>query len=672
MIAHMKRVLIVSIILLVVSMGSGADYVEACTPVVYQGAECCVLTAQSMDWKEDCQSNMRICPRGVDSLAHQTIHHIDSVVVAAMRSPSDLRLDPMTVSVVDRTQIERRGRVSLLALLAEQVPGLFVTSRAAAGYGVSSGAAGGMTLRGVGGGRQGGPTTGLLVLIDGVPQYMGLMGHPIADVCGSMEAERVEVVSGPASVLYGSNAMGGAVNIITRRMNEDGLRTSIRLGYGSFNTLQAEAASRMKSGRFTGMASVSYHRSDNHRPNMEFEQWGALIKSGCRLSDRWSVEADMSITGFDASNPGSLTAPVIDNDSRIVRGSVMAALRNEYPKSSGLVSLFCNFGRHHINDGYRQGDRPLDYRFNSRDRTQGVSVYQNFSPIQGSRLTVGLDYRQMGGRAWNRQLIDDSEQIIADKWEHQTACYVDASQRLGNLVTLSAGVRCDSHSHAGTEWIPQVGARLRLSDNTELRATAGKGFRFPTIREMYMFPSQNPDLKSERLTSCELSIRQLLLDRALSYRVTIYRICGYNMIITVPVDSRPMNVNSGRLCNWGVECDAVYRAGDRLVLTANYCYLAMKYPVVAAPEHKLYFGADYVWGRWSASIGVQHLRGLYTLLDPPERSRFTLLDAGVGFRLTRIIDLHLRGANLLSQEYQINAGYPMPKTTVSGGINLNF
>ena len=61
------------------------------------------------------------------------------------------------------------------------------------GYGVSGGAAGQMTLRGVGGG----PTTGLLVLIDGHPQYMGLMGHPIADACQSMLADRVEVVRGP-------------------------------------------------------------------------------------------------------------------------------------------------------------------------------------------------------------------------------------------------------------------------------------------------------------------------------------------------------------------------------------------------------------------------------------------------------------------------------------------
>lgn len=92
----------------------------------------------------------------------------------------------MTVSVLNRETIEKRLEPSLLPMLTEQIPGLFTTSRGIMGYGVSSGAAGGISLRGIGGS----PTTGLLVLIDGHPQYMGLMGHPIADAYQSMLAEK--------------------------------------------------------------------------------------------------------------------------------------------------------------------------------------------------------------------------------------------------------------------------------------------------------------------------------------------------------------------------------------------------------------------------------------------------------------------------------------------------
>ena len=112
------------------------------------------------------------------------------------------------------------------------------------GYGVSTGAAGGMSLRGIGGS----PTAGLLVLIDGHPQYMGLMGHPIADAYQSMLAERVEVLRGPASVLYGSNAMGGVINIVTRKQQEEGVKNNMQVGYGSYNTLQTEFSNRVKKG----------------------------------------------------------------------------------------------------------------------------------------------------------------------------------------------------------------------------------------------------------------------------------------------------------------------------------------------------------------------------------------------------------------------------------------
>ena len=119
---------------------------------------------------------------------------IDSVVVTGARYASDIRHLPMTVSVVGREKIEQSLQPSLLPTLTEQVPGLFTTARGIMGYGVSDGAAGGISLRGLSGG-----SGRLMVLIDGHPQYMGLMGHPIADAYQSLMAERVEVLRGPTN-----------------------------------------------------------------------------------------------------------------------------------------------------------------------------------------------------------------------------------------------------------------------------------------------------------------------------------------------------------------------------------------------------------------------------------------------------------------------------------------
>ena len=190
-----------------------------------------------------------------DSTATGNTRPLHEVVVTGTRDEADIRRTPSTVSVIGRKQIEQSHNSSLLPVLTEQVPGLFVTSRGIMGYGVSGGAAGGISLRGLAGG-----SGRVMVLIDGHPQYMGLMGHPISDAYQSPLAERVEVLRGPASVLYGSNAMGGVINIITRKMQAEGVRTDVDLGYGSYNTLQAEATNRVRQGRFTSIASASYNR----------------------------------------------------------------------------------------------------------------------------------------------------------------------------------------------------------------------------------------------------------------------------------------------------------------------------------------------------------------------------------------------------------------------------
>ena len=125
-----------------------------------------------------------------DSLSVRLTQTIEGIVVTGTRNRTDPRHLPMTVSVVGRERIERSREASLLPLLTEQVPGLFTTARGVMGYGVSGGAAGQMSLRGIGGAPQAGvPTTGLLVLIDGHPQYMGLMGHDDDIIIGWREIE---------------------------------------------------------------------------------------------------------------------------------------------------------------------------------------------------------------------------------------------------------------------------------------------------------------------------------------------------------------------------------------------------------------------------------------------------------------------------------------------------
>lgn len=607
------------------------------------------------------------------SLASQ-IHQIDEVVVTGARQETDVRHLSQTVSVVGRAQIEHSLQPSLLPVLTEQVPGLFVTSRGVMGYGVSNGAAGSISLRGLSGG-----TARLMVLIDGHPQYAGIFGHPIADAYQSFLAERVEVLRGPASVLYGSNAMGGVINIVTRKMQEDGVNTHLHAGYGSYNTLETELTNRIRKGRFSSVVSGSYNRTDGHRDDMGFEQYGGYAKLGYEMTDHWNVRGDVNVTHFNASYPGPVSAPLLDGDQRITRGMTSFALENHYEKTSGGLSFFYNWGDHWINDGYTPsaGESPQDARFNSHDYMTGISLYQSTQFFTGNRITLGFDWFRYGGRAWNEYVSGEkvgTTSDLVDKQEYELAGYIDFRQDFCSWLTFNVGLRVDHHSRVGTEWVPQAGLAFHLPQAMELKASVSKGFRYPILREMYMFPPQNSDLQPESMWNYELAFSQRLMEEQLYYGVNLFYINAKNLIQTLPNPhgSGMLNQNTGKIENTGVELQAAYRINRDWSVDGNYSYLHMAHPVIAAPEHKLYAGANFSQGRWNVSTGLQYIAGLYTQTDPAVTEDFVLWNVRASFRATRWLNIWARGENLLAQRYEINAGYPMPRATIMAGVNFNF
>ncbi|MFR9619582.1 MAG: TonB-dependent receptor [Rikenellaceae bacterium] len=623
-----------------------------------------IIAAITMTLGASAQNND---PQNIDSQIDSTLH-ISKVVVTGTRNEVDIRHLPLSVSIVDREQIEGSYQQSLLPILTEQVPSLFTTARGVMGYGVSTGASGGITLRGVGGS----PTTGVLILIDGHPQYMGLMGHSLADAYQSMMAERVEVVRGPASVLYGSNAMGGVINILTTQPTNNSLDNSANVSYGSYNTLTSELSSRYRNNALTAVVTGSYNRSDGHRENMEFEQYGGYAKIGYEFSPRWSIFTDVNLTHFNASNPGTIGNPIFDNDSKITRGVASLSLDNRYDKSSGALKLYYNWGRHNIDDGYYTGGEPQEYLFNSKDKMFGVTYYQSASLFSGNRVTIGVDYQQFGGIAWNAY-NDGSTVNTADSSESAVAGYVDLRQEVGSTITLDAALRLDHHSVTGNNWIPQLGASIRATQSGEVKLIASRGFRNPTIKELYMFVSQNPDLLPESLWNYEVSWSQRLLAGRLSYEANIFYINGDNMIQTVMVDGRATNMNSGAVENWGAELSASYALMRQLNISVNYSWLHMENPVVASPEHKLYIGLGYHKQRWSATTGIQYVNGLYTsVTDPISQESFTLWNIRASYRVSKWAELYAKGENLLDQEYQINSGFPMAGATATIGIKLTL
>ena len=595
---------------------------------------------------------------------------IDEVVVTATRTSVNRSNVPMTVSVVSREDIENSSESALLPALTEHVPGMFITQRGVTGFGVSSGGTGGISLRGVGGS----PTTQMLVLIDGHPQYMGVMGHHLPDAYVASDVEKVEVIRGPASILYGSNAMGGVINMITRKQEHEGWSANGRVMYGSYNTQKYMANGGLKKGKFNGYLSVNHDRTDGHRKNSDFSITNGYVKLGYYANERFRLWGDASLASFKAQNPGTVSRPMFDNVADIVRGVASLTAENDFGKTSGTFKFFYNFGNHKINDGYAEGGNPRNYLFRSNDHNYGITFYQSFRPFTGSLMTAGVDYKQFGGEARNEYTDGAPTAYSLEKKSlYELAGYVLAQQTLFEKLTLNAGLRLENNENFGSEWVPQAGLSYRPLRLTVLKVMVSKGFRSPTIREMYMWAAQtNPDLKPERMMNYELSAGQGFFEGRLTVELTGYIAKGNNLIQNVA----GKNENVGEFDNKGIELAFKWNVLKNFDLMGNYSYLNMKDPVMFAPEQQTYIAANYRLEKWSLSVNYQYIHGLYQKLKdnstPAITENYGLLNAKVSYRPFKWLDVFVKGENLSDKSYSIVYDYPMPGVTVFGGINLRI
>ncbi|MBR5298007.1 MAG: TonB-dependent receptor, partial [Parabacteroides sp.] len=483
---------------------------------------------------------------------------------------------------------------------------------------------------------------------------------------------------GPGSLLYGSNAMGGVVNIITRRHKQVGRRTQARVMYGSYNTQKYMINNGYNKKKFNSFISLNHDRTDGHRSYSKFQITNGFLNLGYTINDHFKWLGDASIAKSKFQNPGKIYEPILDNKMDILRGTASMALENNYDKVSGAIRLFYNWGNHEINDGYKPGEQPLNYLFHSKDHNVGVLFYESFRLFNGNLFTVGLDYKNWGGYAWN-DYTDGTKADLVDKTVNEMAVYGVMQQTLWDKITLNAGIRYEYNSVYGREWVPQGGFTLHLLEGNLIRGSISKGFRSPNIREMYMWGAANSNLRPESMINYEVAIGQSFLGGDLFSEITAFYIDGKDMIYSVSVngDNRPpfQNRNTGSFINKGIEFETHYRIMKDLELNMNYSYLHMSNPIPGAPAHKLYGGITYSLGRFTWNVHVQSVFDLYTDVSCLKKEDFSTLNAKISYRfgtLDKGVTLFVKGENLTATRYEINDGFPMPKAIFLGGIDVAF
>jgi outer membrane receptor for ferrienterochelin and colicins len=470
------------------------------------------------------------------------VYQLDPVVVTGTRSPHMLKDVPIETSVITRQEMERAGIQNVEEAL-RWIPGINISG------GALNGAAGRTTaiLRGL-------PAQYSLILVDGrriksehIHTGLNLNLIPVEMV------ERIEIVKGPASVLYGSEALGGVVNIITKSAPEKPT-LDVKYSYGSFKTQNNFYSYGARDGNLGYFLAGKLSSTDGADFGLGFRQKNTLARITYDLTKQDTLKFDMGYyeNKYDASGHD-----IKDESTDFVGG-----------------------WEHRFEDGgsLNVGGYITRFTASKKNTTNIISlgdvVYQK-EIFENHLITAGLEIRH--------------EDFEREASPHKTECivslYAQDEWKLTDFLSTVLGIRMDDHPSVGTVVTPKAALLYELSDATKLRATIARGFRAPTLQDRYeyhffhdtYFRDGNPDLDPEYSTSYNLGVEHLF-NQSLLGRVSLFRNDFKNMITEVDtgVDDGGFDVferqNIKKARTQGVESELRYSIKD-LDIIFGYTFL---------------------------------------------------------------------------------------------------
>jgi iron complex outermembrane receptor protein len=549
-------------------------------------------------------------------------------------------------------EIERGGARTVFDAVEQLVPGAFVTRRGVMGYGIATNGTGTVSVRGVGGQ----PNTGVLIVVDGRPDMQGLMGHPLPDFYSLSDAGTLSVTEGPASVLYGSNAMGGVIEI-KPSSPRPGFHTRLSSSLGSYLTSQNRLAHSGRWEKFYYSGAAGYSRTSGDRPSSAFRQQDGSLNLGYTLSPAWRTSLEGRYGYFHVEDPGPLAAPLANRYANVGRGGYSFNLDNSGGRTWGYLRVFQSFGKHYITDGFR-----------STDHTTGFRVKQDFALGKQLILETGSEAVNYGGQARNlTQRVNYGGHDILS-----AAGFSRLQWTLLTRLRLHAGLRYDHDSVSGNIAVPEAGVSYTLKDGYALAAAMGRGFRNPTIRELYLFPAPNPSLKPEKLWNYQASFQARPVS-SVSASLTAYYADLSNMIVTLGRFPNLSLNNQGQALNRGLEANVKWRPAKRVSLTSGYAYLRSTNLAPYVPASKWNYSAEFDAGRAFIHVGGMWVGERWA--DAGHTSRlaaYTLGTLRVTVPIRKNWSLFTTVDNLFNQSYQVVPGYPMPGINAAGGFTVSF
>lgn len=585
---------------------------------------------------------------------------LDDMVVTATRTESKMVDVPVNATVISAEKIADRHYLDVADALKD-VPGATVID---SGEGADEKK---IILNG---------DERVLVLVNGrrVNFDVGTMSRASYDLNQIPDVsliERIEVVKGHGGALYGSDAVGGVVNIITKKMDHSYGKVS--MGFGSQQARDAKAMYTIKEGKTGVMVAASKYKqgyykykdvADNSTKrwpgDTKFENEKVSLKIAQELTETSNLEVGYDFSKYSGISQYSVTSPwpsLIDKKTN-----------NIYMKYDWLMN--------DTDQGYLQVYRNK-YEYDNfgkiDEKVTGFEAQQAISTAENNKLVVGASYRSSHVNAVTASYndkINNKALFVSDQWE------------FAPNWTLDAGVRYDKHSTAGSKTTWSAGLNKKFDENSHAYFNWGQVFKAPTLDDLYYYNDSkyesygNPNLKPEKgdtwtigygtkiadKTSVNISYFQSKLEDAIDWDTT--KSDNASVSIVRNVDKQKKN---------GMELSVAHELNDNWDLEASYTYIRVKnnehgsgYVRDANYIPNMYrFGVRYHDDLWNADLflrggsgadtsGANDRHGNY--IQKYVDSNYVTLDMSVSYKASKDLSFYAKGYNLLNKAYAESAG----------------
>ena len=598
--------------------------------------------------------NACLCAQTAPAIAPDDTLHLEDYVVSASRSPQDPKLTPSSVTLLPLADFHSAQIGELRTALAE-TPGVIVANTGATG-GQSS-----IFMRGANSDQT-------LFVVDGVrlntstASYGNFLGG--ADLIG---LDRVEVLRGPQSTLYGSSAMGGVILLETAhgRGAPEGVVSASAGSLGSFGMQVAEQGGTTAS---DFSFSLGRTQTDNDRPYNKYKNWTYSGRFEEQAASWLLVGATMRGLVGHYEEPGPTTYPSM-GDVQSVMDLVTA-----YAEAKAGEQFTSRLTTAWYQDEYTYNDgSPYDFYYarNTRELLDWQNTWQaaKWAQIVGG-VNAERSYYQSGGLTYDRSLAE----------------YLSATLHPTEVLEVTAGLRHDHFDYAGDATTGRAGAAYLLNDSaTKLRATYGTGFNAPSPADRYGAPPYilpNPGLRPEKSRGWDIGVDQRILDGRITLEGTYFEnrfsdLLEYQVVDPVTYAGRMVNVE--RATTRGGEFGLTAKPIAALTLRGSYTYLeamddTTQQRLIRRPRHTFAIGVEVRPNeQWTMGAGAHlvadRVDGAY---GPTPLGGYTTFRAYASYAFRSGLVFKARVENLLNRSYQEVAGYPALPRRFSGAIEWKF